>query len=400
MKLRWEELPRCQSIRQQAYNNSSRGVSSLLEYSPVNPVVGPGRTAADVQRELHAHQNTVRASQPEGTPAVYQTDFLFVQLTRHDLQLHRVCNNSVHADALDPDIRFSTTEYVDTPQLGYPGFWGTFEMKLNPMYDSKDPHKGPMHIRHHFVGRENIKKYSVKTFVDKMEANGVPRAKTVVRVTYESIRKITEICSTLPPIPDEIPDTHLCAEPGAAAGQQSSRGTSGRRAASRGRGGGRGHGGGGRARCGRTGVSLGAVGGPQNDSSEEEESSEDSSDEEEGAASTTTAAQAEEQQSAEDNDDFPPPILPGFEQCAWDVSMRVAAGQSVMIWTALSRRGRSAPETWHQARIQRELTARSGISASFTHAAGFATKRHPRGIVLSAESYEEGCWVLLKPVAV
>eukprot|EP00965_Chrysotila_dentata_P221402 6192365-Pleurochrysis_carterae.AAC.1 len=89
--------------------------------------------AADVQRELHAHQKTVRASQPEGTPAVYQTDFLFVQLTGYDLQLHRACNNIVHAYALDPDIRFSTMEYVHTPQLGYPGFWRTFEMKLNPM---------------------------------------------------------------------------------------------------------------------------------------------------------------------------------------------------------------------------------------------------------------------------
>eukprot|EP00965_Chrysotila_dentata_P240449 6203726-Pleurochrysis_carterae.AAC.1 len=77
-----------------------QGCLSALENPPVNPVVGPGPTTADVQRELHACQmNTVRASQPGETPAVYQS-------------LHRVHKKIVHADALDPHIRFSTSEYV------------------------------------------------------------------------------------------------------------------------------------------------------------------------------------------------------------------------------------------------------------------------------------------------
>eukprot|EP00965_Chrysotila_dentata_P033155 1104610-Pleurochrysis_carterae.AAC.1 len=80
--------------------------------------------------------------------------------------------------------------------------------------------------------------------------------------------------------------------------------------------------------------------------------------------------------------------------------MSVEAGQHVLIWTSLPRRGRAAAETWHKARIQRELTSRAGSSsAAFTHDAVFTTERHPRGIVLSAEAYEDGCWVLLEQLA-
>eukprot|EP00965_Chrysotila_dentata_P194472 6176390-Pleurochrysis_carterae.AAC.1 len=81
-------------------------------------------------------------------------------------------------------------------------------------------------------------------------------------------------------------------------------------------------------------------------------------------ATSNSAAQAEN----DDSEDKDPPqtIPPRFEQCAWGSSMHIVADQSVMIWTTLSRRGQSAPsETWHQAKIVRELAARSGTAACF-----------------------------------
>eukprot|EP00965_Chrysotila_dentata_P221403 6192365-Pleurochrysis_carterae.AAC.2 len=119
----------------------------------------------------------------------------------------------------------------------------------------------------------------VKTFVDKMEANGVPCAKLVTLIFVRNLGQ--QLGSSHPEALRA--DAQRLAEGAEAEATE-----------------------GGRARCGRTGVSLGAAGGPQDDSSEEEESSEDSSDEEEGAAPTITAAQAEEQQKAEYNDDPPP----------------------------------------------------------------------------------------------
>eukprot|EP00965_Chrysotila_dentata_P010788 350427-Pleurochrysis_carterae.AAC.1 len=34
---------------------------------------------------------------------------------------------------------------------------------------------------------------------------------------------------------------------------------------------------------------------------------------------------------------------------------------------------------------------------SFTHDAIFGRERHPYGVILTAQSYEEGCWLLLQP---
>eukprot|EP00965_Chrysotila_dentata_P034340 1143390-Pleurochrysis_carterae.AAC.2 len=76
--------------------------------------------------------------------------------------------------------------------------------------------------------------------------------------------------------------------------------------------------------------------------------------------------------------------------------MRVEAGQQVWIWTSLPRRGKALAEAGHQARIQHELTLRTGSSSAFTRDAVFVSERHPCGVVLSAEAYEAGCWVLLQ----
>eukprot|EP00965_Chrysotila_dentata_P113545 3752366-Pleurochrysis_carterae.AAC.1 len=59
-KLVWTELSKCQHRRREHFSSSARsvgGVSSALENSVVNAITGPGRTAADMQRELRAHQS-------------------------------------------------------------------------------------------------------------------------------------------------------------------------------------------------------------------------------------------------------------------------------------------------------------------------------------------------------
>eukprot|EP00965_Chrysotila_dentata_P216929 6189662-Pleurochrysis_carterae.AAC.1 len=251
--------------------------------------------------------------------------------------------------------------------------------------------------------------YAVKTFPVKIDVNGVSRAKTVVRIHEESIRKIRELCPTLPPMPDEIPDSHRDLTQQARRGQSRS---AGRR--------GRGTRGGRAGRSGRGGAQVAARRTGDGSEAESENTPTNSSDEEDAAVAAATAAAAANAEGLadddDDDDDPPPSVPPGFAQEQWTPETRVEAGQHVLIWTSLHRRGRAAVETWHKARIQCELTSRAGSSstafthdavltterhprgivAAFTHDAVLTTERHPRGNVLSAETYEGGCWVLLE----
>eukprot|EP00965_Chrysotila_dentata_P016835 558078-Pleurochrysis_carterae.AAC.1 len=59
--------------------------------------------------------------------------------------------------------------------------WGHFEQRPNPAYDKNDARKGGINMRHHNIGRDCIKMYDVETFTDRIEVDGVERAKTVVR---------------------------------------------------------------------------------------------------------------------------------------------------------------------------------------------------------------------------
>eukprot|EP00965_Chrysotila_dentata_P116919 3864398-Pleurochrysis_carterae.AAC.1 len=187
MKLEWQELPRSLAVGSSApprvKTDGYTGILSSLQNPPVNPIVGPGRTAAQVQRELKAYQSRVRiAAAGAPYPAVFQADYLFLQLPGREIELHRVANSMVIDDAVEPKLSFSTTEYAHIAEEDGPaGFWGYFEQRPNPTYDPKDPCRGPQHIRHHNINRDLIKLYDVGTFPARVAVNGVENAKTVIR---------------------------------------------------------------------------------------------------------------------------------------------------------------------------------------------------------------------------
>eukprot|EP00965_Chrysotila_dentata_P059541 1975911-Pleurochrysis_carterae.AAC.1 len=151
-KLVWTELPKCQHRRREPSSSSARsvgGVSSALESPVVKPITGPGRTAADVQRELRAYQSRVRRDAADSdNPAVFQADYLFVQLPGRELELHRVVHGLLIEDATAPHLSFSTSQYTRFPQPGVPGFGGYFSLSPNPAYDEMDLQRRPMQIRH------------------------------------------------------------------------------------------------------------------------------------------------------------------------------------------------------------------------------------------------------------
>ena len=78
-KLAWVDLPISSAIRgggRETISLETGAFSSVLENPDVNPVTGHGRSAADVQRELQAHQSSVRE---QAKTAIFQADYLFVQ---------------------------------------------------------------------------------------------------------------------------------------------------------------------------------------------------------------------------------------------------------------------------------------------------------------------------------
>ena len=76
-----------------------------MENPSVNPITGFGRTAAQRARELAAFRRAAREESTSLIPSVFQGDFLFVQLPRGDVQLHRVAHGACIEDANSPGTR-------------------------------------------------------------------------------------------------------------------------------------------------------------------------------------------------------------------------------------------------------------------------------------------------------
>lgn len=111
MKLKWVELPKTAVHRGQL--PQSLRYQSTLENPDVNPMTGAGRSAADVQAELQRLKERTRALRDT---AIFQADFLFVQLQGESVQLHRVVHGLCLHDATSDDLSFTTLEYVHHPQ--------------------------------------------------------------------------------------------------------------------------------------------------------------------------------------------------------------------------------------------------------------------------------------------
>eukprot|EP00965_Chrysotila_dentata_P206335 6183476-Pleurochrysis_carterae.AAC.7 len=309
--------------------------------------------------------------------------------------------------------------------------------------------------------------YHVKTFIEKVDADGVKASKTVVRVAAFVMNKLSKLCFDLPPFPHEIPDTPRddlrgSAPSDAFGSRRSGQGQRGRGRGSmgnaRGRGGVGSRGAGGSAD--QAGVSssttpagsadeetqpsqtrpqrrrsvprltsrrgcVNTESGSQESSSTETDSSDEAEEPSKGvlndaavtsdqaASATASAEEALSATIASPNRPLlplPPPNRPLLllavlmrmtpapipirnRRAEWEPGMEVVAGLSIMIWTALSRRG---GERWHQADIVCQLPEPLRRRHSFTHDAVFGHERHWRGIALSAESYDDGCWVLLQ----
>ena len=210
-KLTWVDLP-CHRSEQrpvtEAGDCSHYGVTGALENPRVNPITGFGRTSADVERDLASLKEGVRARAAAQLPALFQADYLFVQLSGCDLALHRVVHGLVIDDATQAGLRFTSAEYVHTPHPKVLGLWGTFAPKLNLAYDPRDPKKGTMYIRHQDLDRSVIKLYHVQTFTTKEKLAGDSRPTSVLRVKASSLDLLSRICPNLP-MPSKIPMTHV-----------------------------------------------------------------------------------------------------------------------------------------------------------------------------------------------
>ena len=172
-----------------------------MENPGVNPTTGPGRSQQQVARELRNYRLQNRDA--EGAlPAVFQADFLFVQLQGSSrVQLHRVVHGACIDEAHSPDIQFTTCEYEHLPQRGVSGFFGTFSPKENPHYDVHNKRLGGKFLRHRNVDREAVKVYNVSVQV----VTNINRQS--VRVRLCSLQKLAEVCDAYA-LPDPLPPTH------------------------------------------------------------------------------------------------------------------------------------------------------------------------------------------------
>ena len=187
-----------------------RRISPALENPPVNPITGNGRTAAEVAKETEQYKRYVR-EQVGGDMAIFQADYILVQLPGESLQLHRICSGLFIEDALALKVAFQTLEYTQTPNLEQEhrgGFWGEFTAKANPGYDMANKKSGTKFSRHGEISRDHIVLYDVQTVrVPKPPPPRGTPPKTYIRIHASALERLSEIRPEFP-YPEQIPDSH------------------------------------------------------------------------------------------------------------------------------------------------------------------------------------------------
>ena len=291
-KLRWADLPRRSYAESSAESSAGgSGVTGGLENPTVNPITGIGRTAADVAHDLARYRRELRAAHQN---ALFQADYLFAQMPGCNIELHRVVHGVCIDDATDPDLQFTTGVYDHTPQRGFSGFWGIFELRLNPLYDPKDPRKGTKYVRLKDVRRDAIRLYSVETFTTKEKVNG--ELQICLRVKASSLDRLSQVCPHMP-MPAKLPETHV--QIGSHKRQKHQ-----------------------------------PDAGPSRTDATDKDGEED----------------AEEGEAREEEDDPPAPIPSGFEEAVWVPGQHV---KHFMLWTAVG----SKKASWHTGVIVKQLGA-------------------------------------------
>lgn len=116
LKPKWAELPKrvladraTGAARTEGSYVHLHGISSALENPPVNPITGCGRSSTEVQRELQAYRAWQHRIAPPDCelPAVFMSDYLFVQLPFKPLMLMRVVHDCNIDEATSPHLSFT-----------------------------------------------------------------------------------------------------------------------------------------------------------------------------------------------------------------------------------------------------------------------------------------------------
>ena len=332
-KLKWSELPSREHRVATIHGMPAPPSKSDLENPEVNPITGHGRTAADVQREHGGHKLYLRELHRDSQlPAIFQADFLLVQLPGRDVALHRVVGGLFLDDAVASDLSFTTAEYMHTPQEGFTELFGLFTPQLNPDYDPSNKKSGTKFMRHHNIGRNVILVYNVRVSTVTMVGNDVdPRAKTAVRISLESLRALARTRPVYS-LPDKLPESHVVGEqPADKASQKHKRA--------------------------------------------------------ENAAQPPSQRDVEPSASSED-DDPPAPIPDGWEAVPWMPGVKIV---DFMLWTKLDGAKHAA---WHRMIVLKELS--TNRCDGYTHDAAIFNNTGKRGVRLSAEAYTTGCWVMIR----
>lgn len=213
LKPKWGVLPICAARTPFTGRATSLdAVSSHMENPPINPITGLGRTAAEVQREVAAYRAVLRQRESSSeNPAVFQGDYLFVQLAGKSLMLARVAHGCSMEEATSPEITFAVGEYNHEPQDGVLGFLGTFTKKLNEAHNPADKRTGNKFVKHLHVTRGDIVMYDVRTFVDRLKlaenaANELPHT-DCLRIAPISLLKLAALRPEFP-CPNVWPPSH------------------------------------------------------------------------------------------------------------------------------------------------------------------------------------------------
>lgn len=116
-KPKWIELPKrrpqVQSANLPFGSTVLAGMTSRLENPPINPVVGRGRTQAEVDREVAAYRAWQRRENAESAfPCVFLGDYLFIRLPSKPLMLVRVVNDCCIGDASAPTLSFTAGSHM------------------------------------------------------------------------------------------------------------------------------------------------------------------------------------------------------------------------------------------------------------------------------------------------
>lgn len=431
-QLKWMDLPQQTRVRATPGDANIDDISCTLENPPVNPITGPGRTAADVQRELLGHQEAVRGGADSlSNTAIFQADFVLAQMPGEQPTLQRVANGLCIDDATAADVSFTTAVYAATPETQAHGLAGDLVHAPNPYYDANRKKSGTKFLRHQNVTRDVVKVYHVQVTTVKLQGQtGDQKAMTVVGVKPEYLRQLAAVCPdySVPAGPARTEND----ESGAAELGPAPPGGGGERRAdrhSRGRGHGRGRGRG-RASASASGRGRGSASGrgsergrgcgrgrgqasaseesdDEEESPDEENSEEESSEKEEGGEGEGEEGEGEgegeggneegggessgdEVEDEDDSKDTPPVIPAGW--CAgppWEPGERLT---DLLAWTSLDDEARQ----WHHLRVIRRL--KEGRADNFTHDVIVVGRRGTRGISLTAEGHAKGSWLAIKPI--